>query len=185
MFIPILVGAVVVIVALALFISTRPADFQITRSATIAAPPGSVFSHVNILRNWEAWNPWGKLDPQCKITYDGPAAGVGASYAWNGNSKVGQGRNTIIESKAGEIVRLRLDFLKPMRSTNLAEFTFRLNGSQTLVTWTMSGRRNFVAKAFGLMMDFDQMIGGQFDLGLAQLKTLAEADSPTPAGNRE
>jgi uncharacterized protein YndB with AHSA1/START domain len=155
----------------------RPSDFRVSRSAAMAAPPAEVFPHVNELRNWEAWNPWGKMDPNCKMTYDGPPAGVGASYAWAGNNKVGQGRNTITESKPNQRVQFRLEFEKPMKATNTAEFTFQPDGDQTIVTWTMSGKNNFVGKAFGLIMDFDKMCGSQFENGLAQMKSLVEAAS--------
>ena len=175
MLMPILVGLAVIVVLFLIIVATRPSDFRVSRSAAIAAPPEKVFPHVNELRNWEAWNPWGRLDPNCKMTYDGPPAGVGASYAWAGNNQVGEGRNTITESKPNELVRFRLEFAKPMKATNTAEFTFRPDGNQTIVTWTMSGKNNFAGKAFGLVVNCDKMIGGQFEKGLAQLKSLEEA----------
>jgi len=175
MLMPILVGLAVIVVLFLIIVATRPADFRVTRSVAITAPPENVFPQVNELRNWEAWNPWGRLDPNCKMTYDGPAAGVGASYAWAGNNKVGEGRNTITESKPNERVRFRLEFAKPMKATNAAEFTFRPEGDQTIVTWTMTGKNNFIGKVIGLVVNCDQMIGGQFEKGLAQMKLLAEA----------
>ena len=171
----ILASLAAIIALFVIIVATRPSDFRVSRSAVIAAPPEKVFPQVNELRNWEAWNPWGRLDPNCKMTYDGPPAGVGASYAWAGNNKVGEGRNTITESKLYELVRFRLEFAKPMKATNTAEFTFQPDGNQTIVTWTMTGKNNFAGKAFGLVVNCDQMIGGQFEKGLAQMKSLAEA----------
>jgi len=173
---PVLIGLAVVIGLLVIVAATRPSDFGVSRSAAIAAPAEIVFAQVNTLRNWEAWNPWGKLDPNCRIDYDGPPAGVGAAYSWAGNAKVGAGRNTITESQPNDRVRFRLDFLKPMKATNTAEFVFKTDGSQTMVTWSMSGKRNFAAKLFGLFINCDQMIGGQFEKGLAALKAVAEAE---------
>jgi len=175
MLMPILIGLAVLIVLFIVIVAMRPSDFRVARSAAIAAPPGQVFPQVNGLRNWEAWNPWGKMDPNCRMTYDGPSAGVGASYAWAGNNKVGAGRNTITESQPDKRVLFRLEFLKPMKATNTAEFTFQPDGDQTMVTWTMSGKNNFVGKAFGLFVDCDKMIGDQFEKGLAQMKSLVEA----------
>jgi uncharacterized protein YndB with AHSA1/START domain len=174
MLMPILIGLAVLIALLIVIVAMRPSDFRVTRSAAIAAPPEQIFPHVNQLRNWEAWNPWGKLDPNCKLTYEGPPAGVGASYAWAGNLKVGEGRNTITESQPNQLVRFRLEFKKPMKATNTAEFTFQPDGDQTVVTWTMAGKNNFVGKVFGLVVDCDKMIGGQFEQGLAQMKSLVE-----------
>ena len=136
--------------------------------------PEKIFPHVNELRNWEAWNPWAKLDPNCKMTYSGPPAGASAGYAWAGNKKVGEGRLTITESKPSQLVRLKLEFLKPFAATNTAEFTFQPEGSQTAVTWSMSGKNNFMSKAFGLFMNCDKMIGGDFEKGLVAMKMVVE-----------
>jgi len=171
----ILIGLAVLVVLFVIVVASRPSDFSISRSAAIAAPAEIVFNQVNTLRSWEAWNPWGKLDPNIKMTYDGPPAGVGASYAWTGNSKVGEGRSTIVESKSAQLVRFRLEFMKPMKAINTAEFTFKPDGDQTAVTWTMNGKCNFVGKAFGLLFNCDKMIGCQFEQGLAAMKSVAES----------
>jgi hypothetical protein len=175
MLIALLTGIAVLIVLFVIIVATRPADFRVARSLAMNAPAETVFDQVNILRNWEAWNPWQKLDPNSTMTYDGPPAGVGASYAWAGNAKIGAGRNTIVESKPGEVIRFRLEFLKPMKATNAAEFAFKTQGAQTIVTWTMTGTNNFIGKAFGLFVNCDAMVGGQFEKGLAALKSVAES----------
>lgn len=160
---------------LALVIASRPSEFRVTRSAAIAAPPSAVFGQVNDLHCWEAWSPWAKLDPAMKQTYDGPAAGVGAVYAWAGNRNVGEGRMRITESLPSELIRFKLEFLKPFKGDCDTLFTFQPQDGGMQVTWTMSGRNHFLAKAMGLFMDCDKMVGGQFETGLANLKSLAEA----------
>jgi hypothetical protein len=171
----ILLGLAVVLVVLIVVIAMQPSDFRISRSAAIPAPPGTVFAQVNELRNWEGWSPWAKLDPSMKQTYEGPASGQGAVSRWVGNSQVGEGQMTIVQSKPEEFVRIKLDFIKPMAATNEVQFDFKPQGSETLVTWTMSGKSNFVQKAFGLFMDMEKMLGGQFEQGLAQMKTAVSA----------
>jgi hypothetical protein len=110
-----------------------------------------------------------------KRTFDGPPAGVNATYAWAGNDKVGEGRMTITESKPNEVVRLKLEFFKPMAGTSDVAFTFKEDGGKTAVTWAMSGQNNFVGKAFCLFMNMDKMLGAEFDKGLAALKKESEA----------
>lgn len=171
----ILLGLALVLLVLIVVIATRPSDFRISRSAAIPAPPASVFAQVNELKNWEGWSPWAKLDPSMKQSYEGPASGTGAISRWSGNGQVGEGKMTITESKPDEVVRIKLDFIKPMASTSDVQFDFKPQGSETLVTWTMSGKSNFVQKAFGLFMDMEKMLGGQFEQGLTQLKTAATA----------
>ena len=177
MLIKILIVVAVVVVLLLVVIATRPADFRIERTASIGAPPAAVFGYVNDLHKWEPWNPWGKIDPAMKLTYEGAAAGPGAVYSWVGNSKVGEGRMTIVESRPNELIRLKLEFFKPMAGICSAEFAFKPAGNQTEVTWSMAGKNNFIAKAMCLFMSMDKMVGGQFEQGLATLKSIAEADS--------
>ena len=168
---PILLALAFIVILLAVVFVGQPDEFSVSRRIRIAAPPELVFPHVNELRNWEAWNPWGKLDPNCKMIYDGPPAGVGAGYTWTGK-KVGSGRCTITESVPDQLVRFRLEFVKPMTATNTAIFTFQLEGGQTIVTWTMTGKS---CKSFGLLMNSEKMCGNQFEKGLAQMKSVAEA----------
>lgn len=180
MLMPILIGVAIVVVLFLLFVASRPSDFRVSRSLTMSAPAETVFAQVNILRQWEAWNPWGKMDPNARMTYEGPAAGVGASYTWAGNNKVGEGRSTIVESKPSELVLFRLEFFKPMKAVNTAEFTFKPEGGKTAVTWTMSGKNNFMGKLFGLLINCDKMVGEQFEKGLATMKTVAESADAKP-----
>jgi hypothetical protein len=101
--------------------------------------------------------------------------GVGAIYTWSGNNEVGEGRTTIIESRPSELIRVRLEFVRPFAATSTATFTFRSEGERTAVTWSLDGRNSFPAKAMGLVMNIDKMIGDDFEKGLAQLKVMAEA----------
>ena len=160
---------------LVIVVALQPADFRIARSTAMAAPPAAVFAQVNDLRKFQDWSPWAKLDPAAKTDFQGPPAGQGASFSWAGNMEVGEGTMTITESRPGELVRFQLDFRKPMAGTNTAEFTFKPEGNKTAVTWSMSGHNNFMAKAVGLVMNCDKMVGGQFEKGLADLKTIVEA----------
>ena len=171
----ILIGLAVIIVALAVVVAMQPDDFRVTRSTTMSAPAAVAFAQVNDLHKWEAWNPWQKKDPAMKMTYSGPPAGPGASYSWAGNNEVGEGRMTITESRPGELVRLKLEFMKPFAATNSADFTFKPEGDKTAVTWSMEGKNNFLAKALHLVMNMDKMVGGEFAKGLADMKVAAEA----------
>lgn len=165
---------VILIAALVVIVAMQPADFRITRSAVMAAPPAAVFAQLNDFHNWQAWSPWAKLDPSAKNTFSGPSAGTGAGFAWSGNSEVGEGKMTITESRPDELILINLEFLKPFEAASTTEFTFRPEGGQTVVTWTMSGKNNFVGKAMSLLMNCDKMVGGQFEQGLANMKSLVE-----------
>jgi hypothetical protein len=173
----ILIGAAAVVALLAIVIARQPADFRIARKAKIAARPQRVFPQVDDFHNWVSWSPWEKYDPAMKRTYEGARAGVGAVYAWIGNKKVGEGRATNIESRPNELIRFKLEFLKPFTATNEAQFSFRSEGDGTVIEWAMTGKRNFMFKAMCLVMNMDKMCGDQFDQGLANLKSIVESQS--------
>ena len=168
-----------IVVVFVIVVATRPADFRLSRSITIAAPAANVFPHVNELKKWQPWSPWMKLDPNARSNFEGPEAGKGSAMSWAGNNQVGEGKMTITESKPNELVHFRLDFYKPMAGTSEAEFTFKPEGNGTTVTWSMWGKNNFIAKAMCMFMDMDKMVGGEFEKGLASLKSVAEA-APKP-----
>ena len=171
----ILIAIAVVIAVFVAIVALQPADFSVSRSISISASADTVFMHVNNFHHWEAWSPWAKLDPEMKTTYTGSPEGAGASYAWEGNEMVGKGKMTITDSRASELIRIHLEFLEPFAATNRTEFTFKPAGNQTAVTWTMSGENNFLSKAMQLFMSMDEMIGGDFEKGLTQLKEVVEA----------
>ena len=171
----ILIALAVIIVVLVVIVALQPSDFRVTRSTTISAPPPAVFTQVNDFHKWQAWNPWGKIDPAMKQTYEGATAGTGAIYTWSGNNEVGEGRMTITDSRPNELIRVKLEFFKPFTATNTADFTFKPEGNQTVVSWSMFGDKNFMAKAIHLVMNMDKMIGGQFEKGLADMKSAVEA----------
>jgi uncharacterized protein YndB with AHSA1/START domain len=171
----ILVSLAVVIVLFLIVVALQPKEFHVARSANMSAPPSAVFAQVNDFHKWAAWNPWGKIDPAMKQNYDGAPAGVGAVYTWAGNNEVGEGRMTIVESRPSELIRIKMEFFKPFAGMSTAEFSFRPEKEQTVVTWSMAGENNFMAKAVHLFMNMDKMIGGQFEKGLADMKAIVEA----------
>jgi hypothetical protein len=174
MLIKILIAIALIIIALVIVVAMQPSEFRVVRTATMSAPAPAVFAQVNDFHNWDAWSPWAKLDPVMKKTYEGAPAGTGAIYTWAGNNQVGEGRTTITESRPSDLIEMKLEFVKPFAATNTVEFTFKPEGDQTAVTWSMAGKNNFMGKAVGLFMNMDKMVGGDFEKGLASLKAVTE-----------
>ena len=77
----ILIAIPTIVVVFIIVVAMQPSNYRVARSIVIAAPPDAVFPHMNELKKWEAWNPWGKADPNIKLTYGNPASGVGANYS--------------------------------------------------------------------------------------------------------
>lgn len=173
------IGLAVIVIVFGVVVALRPSEFRVERAATIAAPPPVVFAQVNDFRKWDAWSPYARRDPAMKKSFAGAPAGVGAVYTWSGNHAVGEGRTTIIESRPHDLIRIKLEFVRPFAATNTAEFTFRPEGERTAVTWSLAGRNSFMGKAVGLFMNMDRMVGRDFEKGLAQMKSVVEA-APRP-----
>ncbi|QCI67421.1 SRPBCC family protein [Phreatobacter stygius] len=171
----ILLVLVVLIAAILIYAATRPDTFRVERTATIQAPPEKVFPLINDFQNWGAWSPWENKDPAMKRSRSGPPAGKGTVYEWEGNKQVGQGRMEIIDTTPPSLITIKLDFLKPFEAHNTAEFRLEPKGNATQVTWTMRGPSPFMFKLMGLFMNMDQMVGKDFEAGLASMKAAAEA----------
>jgi len=172
----VIVLAIVVVVFL-VFVASRPSSYRIARSTTIFAPAAAIFPHINDLLKFAVWSPWLKMDPKVKVTYEGPAAGVGAASTWVGNNQIGEGRQTIVESKTNELVRIKLEFVKPMAGVAMTELALKPEGGGTQITWSISGENGFVSKIFCLLMSQEKMIGEPFEKGLTDLKTLVETSA--------
>src|SRR5919109_1451052 len=129
-------GIAIVVAVFLVLVALQPSDFRIERSAMMRAPAQAPYAQVNDFQNWREWSPWEKIDPALKRSYDGPKAGAGASYAWQGNKDVGEGRMSIPKTRRGELVRIKLEFYKPFAATNTAEFRFKPSADGTAVTWT-------------------------------------------------
>jgi len=168
----ILIALSAIVVVFVAVVAMQPSEFRVARTATIFAPAPVVFAQVNDFHKWEAWSPWAKLDPAAKATFEGPTAGRGAIFRWAGNHEVGEGSMTITESRPSDLIRITLEFLKPFAATNTVEFTFKPEANQTVVTWSMAGKNNFIAKAVSLFMNMDKMVGGQFEKGLVNMKSV-------------
>ena len=155
---------------IALIASTKPDEWTIQRQSTLPADPVKIFPYVDDLHKFLAWSPWAKEDPNIKLSFGNPASGVSAQCSWEGNGKVGAGKLTITESRPNELVRCRFDFYKPLQCTNLHEFGLRAEGSQTIVTWKMSGKAPFFFKLILVFVSCDKMMADKLELGLANLK---------------
>jgi Polyketide cyclase / dehydrase and lipid transport len=173
----------VLVIAFVAFVALQPSRFRVTRKTTISAPAPVVFAQVNDFHNWQAWSPWAKLDPTAKNSFEGPTAGPDAVFRWSGNDQIGEGSMTIKESRPSELIKIELEFIRPMTGTSDVEFDFEPVGEQTAVTWSMTGEHNFIGKAVCLFMNMDKTVGGDFEKGLALLKTAAESKVQQPAAD--
>lgn len=164
---------VAIVVAVLLLAASRPDQFAVERRIVVRAPAEKIVPLVSDFRRWAEWSPWEKLDPAMKRTFGGPAAGVGSTYAWQGNKDVGSGRMEV-KSVTADKVSIQLDFLDPFEAHNTADFLLAPKDGGTEVRWVMSGPAPFVTKLMDMVVGMDSMVGPDFERGLAQLKVAAE-----------
>lgn len=167
--------AIVALLAVVLGLAAaQPDTYRVQRTATIQAPPEKIAALINDFHNWRSWSPYEKLDPAMSRTYSGAASGEGAVYAWDSEGKAGAGRMEITDASPRQTA-IQLDFLEPFESSNVAEFTLEPRGDSTQVTWAMRGPNPYVAKVMCVFLSMDDMVGKDFEAGLANLKAVAES----------
>jgi uncharacterized protein YndB with AHSA1/START domain len=170
-----MVKILAIIAALLGFAATKPDTFRVERATSINAPPEKIFALITDLHSWGAWSTWETKDPAMQRTYSGAATGKGAVYEWDGNRNIGKGRMEIVDTPTPSKVVIKLDFITPFEGHNIAEFTLAPKGSSTDVTWAIHGPNRYIGKVMSLFFSMDSMIGKEFETGLANLKTVAEA----------
>jgi carbon monoxide dehydrogenase subunit G len=173
----ILIALAAIVLIFVVVVALQPSEFQKDRSTTIAAPQADVFAQVNDFHKWDAWSPWAKLDPEAKVNFEGAPEGEGTVMTWSGNSEVGEGKMTLTESRPNELVKTRVDMVKPFEGTSTSEFIFKPEGDQTAVTWSVAAHHNFMEKALCLVMGGKTMMSDLMEKGLAQMKSVVESKS--------
>jgi len=148
--------------------------YTVQRSTKIEAPAERIYDQIVDFHSWVNWSPWEDIDPELRRTYSGPSSGTGAAYNWSGNRKAGQGRMQITAATAPSTVQIDLVFEKPFKGHNKTEFSIRPEGSGSLVTWSMTGRKTLMTKVMGIFVTMEKFIGPDFEKGLARLKASSE-----------
>lgn len=170
----ILIAVVAAVALLLIYAATRPDNFRIERTVRIEAPPERIYALIDDMHQFNRWNPFLRKDPATQGTYSGTSSGKGARYAWQ-SEKIGVGQMEIVDTTAPSSVKMNLDFLKPFEAHNFAEFELKPEAGATQVTWAMHGPAPFLSKLMQVFFSMDKMVGKDFEDGLSNLKTLAEA----------
>jgi uncharacterized protein YndB with AHSA1/START domain len=168
-----------IVVAIVLILAaTKPNTFSVQRATAVRAPPERIFPLINDFHQWGSWSPYENKDPAMKRSFSGAADGKGAVYGWEGNKNVGSGRMEIMDTSKPSKIVIKLDFFTPFEGHNTAEFTMLPQGDATSlttnVTWLMHGPAPFMSKVMQVFINLDNMIGKDFEIGLANLKRLTE-----------
>ncbi len=166
-----LIGLFVVLVLASGFL--LPARFEASRSTVIAAAPESIWPLVEDPRAWQRWVVWNRRDPSMQVQYSGAERGEGAVWSWHSKSQ-GDGRMSFLKVEPPRELTYQLD-LHNFNRPAFGEVRLEKEGGLTRVVWSMSGEAgwNPLARWFGVFLD--RAVGPDFEVGLANLKELAES----------
>lgn len=172
-----LVIIVVIIIAVpliaALFIKK---DYEVGREVVINKPKQEVFEYTKYLKNQNDFSKWAGMDPHMKKTFTGTDGTPGFISAWESDSSnVGAGEQEIKAIKDGERIDYEIRFKKPFESTGSAYMTFEPSGSdKTKVKWVFYGTMPYPMNLMTVLMNMDESIGNDLDVGLKNLKGIVE-----------
>ena len=174
MWIKVVVGLVVILGLFLVYVSTRESKFHYERSGTINASADKIFPYLSNFKLGGEWSPYEKKDVNMKRTFGGADGAVGSTMEFEGNSEVGAGKLEMLRTVPNELVEIQLTMTKPMYAQNLIEYKLTPEGGGTKFTWAMSGDGGFMTKIMTLIIDCEKMIAGDFEIGIANLKSVVE-----------
>jgi len=172
----IVIGVIIAILLVAIaFTSPRK---HIERSIVMKATPQAVFEEINSYKSFSQWMPWYAMDPEEKLSFEGPNSGPGAKVTWDGE-KVGKGTEWIVSSEENKHVKNQMEF-DNFKGVFYADFDLQPVDGGTKVTWSYDGdytgtgmTNSAKGKFFNWFMG--SMIGEQYEKGLQSLKRVVEA----------
>jgi hypothetical protein len=167
------VGGLGILAVLAMALS-KPDTIHLERSITVSASTADVASFAQDLKRLNEWSPWMDKDPDMQMTYGDSTIGIGAWYSWEGNDDVGKGKMTVTADERGKVMH-KLEFFAPWETVAQVTVAWAEKGAQTEVTWSYDADADFNTKLMTVFMDFDAMLGPDYEKGLQNLKPLVEA----------
>ena len=167
----ILIVLVVLFGAYCIWMATLPSEFEVKRDIDIEASPDQVYTVVSDFETWPEWSSWFQMDSAAVVTYGETKAGEGASYTWSGEI-MGKGEQQITAATPGESMETAVTFED--MGTSYGHWKFNEIEGGTNVVWSFTGELPFLFRVMSYGME--TQVGGDFEKGLASLKTYVEAN---------
>jgi len=155
-----------------------PGEAHVERHTVIAATPEQIFAVAGSLKRFNEWSPWAGIDPAATYSYEGSDSGVGQKMSWvSKNPNVGSGTQTITDVKENERVVSTVDFGSQGQAVITLSLAQATGG--TGVTWRFDAPLPGILERWAGLM-FDNTVGGDFETGLRNLKSVVEKANPPP-----
>ncbi|XDD42437.1 SRPBCC family protein [Leptospira sp. WS60.C2] len=169
-----IIGIIAIPLVLAIFL---PSSYQVERSIDITKPADEVFSFIRLLRNQEKYSVWAKRDPNMKKTFQGEDGKVGFISRWESQVKdVGVGEQEIKMINVDSMeMQTELRFYEPFEGTERSYMKVSsLDTKKSKVIWGFDGTMPYPFNLMLLFMNFEELIGNDFEEGLSNLKAVLE-----------
>lgn len=168
-------GLLIVVLILAAVVTVlgmvMPKEYTVERTAVIEACPGAVQSVLTDFQKWESWSPWAERDSSIQSTYEGEPGTVGYKQSWTGDPQLSGKGNMELTAISDTAITYQLNFTEPFESSSNGYFKMKEVDGGVEITWGDHGDMSFPMNVIaGLFMDFDEMIGNDFEKGLSNLQ---------------
>lgn len=173
----VIVSGIITLIFIAALFTKK--EYTVERSLVIDAPLDSVFGYIALLKNQNNYSKWALIDPMMETYFKGEDGTPGFISGWKSeNPEVGEGEQEILALEPNTQITYELRFFKPFSATSLGWMnTEAVNEARTQVTWGIKGKMNYPSNIMLWFFDMEDMLANDFDIGLANMKNLLEADS--------
>ncbi|GJQ64747.1 MAG: hypothetical protein SCALA702_38000 [Melioribacteraceae bacterium] len=179
----VLIGVAVIVALFFVVAAFLSSEYRVERSVVVNTSPDVVYPFVAELEQWRDWSPWAEMEPTAKYTFTGVPGEAGSKWSWKGEI-VGEGSLQHDELVKNKSIKSSLKFVSPQPMTSVEEWSFEPTDGGTKVVWIDEGELGYpMGRYFGLFLD--DMLGTDFEKGLAKLKSLAEAKAAEIAKEAE
>ena len=166
----VILALIVFVLIAAIFL---PSETRVERSIVVNTSADNIFAKILDLHAWDEWSPWKDQDSAATYKYN-DTIGVGGWMEWNGKI-VGNGKLTITRVTPDSIIYF-LSFIEPFESRSNGSFSLASEQGGIKVTWTDIETLTWpIGRIMGFFMNFDEMMGPDFEKGLSRLKVAAES----------
>lgn len=170
-----IIGIILFIAIVLIFVA--PTTVHVERSVEINAPASIVWNDIVKFEKFNKWNTWKQMDSTARFTVSGDDGTIGAVDAWKG-SRIGEGKLQHLSMDPYKSVTQKLTFIKPFASESDVFFQLIEAAGKTKVIWGFDTHYNRPQNVMSLFMK--GALEDDFDRGLANLKSMAEAEVRGP-----
>jgi hypothetical protein len=170
----ILIGVLILIVLVVAVSFVLPNHYNVSRTVVIQADVAKVHEMCGDLKNWPKWTPWEKADPTVKTQLSDVTTGVGAHQSWTSDG--GNGELTLTRCDPATGVAYDMNFIDGERTMPAKSWmNYKAVAGGVEVEWGIEGDMRIPVIGPYFAMCADSMMGGMFQQGLDELKSVCEA----------